>query len=776
MNGRTSAMGNRHRVSDSLSLWERARARDLKSQFSSPRPSPQGRGRFIHSTFVLGLLVALIAPGPLSFANRARADEASAPRIVGLRFGFGGYFKVGYWVPVEVAIEGGSQEVFGQVELIVLDGDAVPSRVRPLEVEPTMFPAGEKVSIGLYAKIGQLKSDVTVNLRSGDKLLASRRFSTGVDGELAGIMSADEELIVTLGSPLSAEDQAQLAEHKTKIANVASIDQLPTEWFCYEGVDAVVLATGEEELGSQLAADGRQVFDLQLFALDFWVRMGGKLILGVGRHAEKVLAPEAPLSHIAPGAFEAMLPLRSGMMFETYAETAEPLETSGGKFVVQVPKLRGVHGKIEAYAGNRPRDLPLVVRAPHGFGEVVFLAADLDRPPLANWVAKMQLFTKLLRRVKSTVSDTDSGTLGQVTTLGFRDLSGQLKGALDQFAGVQRVPFWLVAVLVVAYIACIGPLDYFFVKRVLRRMEATWLTFSITVLIFSGGAYGLAYGLKGQDLRVNQVDIVDFDAASNLVRGTSWSNVFSPRMDPYDLSLRIEAGSLCDPPEAIFSWQGLPGTGFGGMNGPASNMPLFTEAYDFSRTLDRLERVPIAVWSTKAFVGRWSAQGAGQIEARLSDKGKLVGTLESHLNTTLEDAVLIYDRWAYPLHRLEPAQHIDIAAELDPQTVETYLRHVTVVHDRDISRPYDRASFDIPRIVEIMTAHELAGGERYTGLSNQYQNFVEVSGLVKNGRAVLIGRQSQRATELVRDGRSLAPEGAGQHWTFYRFVFPVEEN
>ncbi|MBI3839083.1 MAG: hypothetical protein HY288_14275, partial [Planctomycetia bacterium] len=243
-----------------------------------------------------------------------------------------------------------------------------------------------------------------------------------------------------------------------------------------------------------------------------------------------------------------------------------------------------------------------------------------------------------------------------------------------------------------------------------------------------------------------------------------------------DLSLRKAVGPEGDAPAVIFSWQGLPGNGFGGMNPPASNLPLFTQAYDFSRKLAGLERVPIAVWSTKGFIARWSALGADKIETHLSDKGKLVGTLTSHLDTALEDAVLIYDRWAYPLRRLEPAQHIDIATQLDPQTVETYFRHVTVVGDRDVSRPYDRASFDVPRIVEIMSAHELAGGERYTGLSNQYQGFVELSGLVKNGRAILIGRQSEKATELVRDGQPLEREGAGQHWTFYRYVFPVEEN
>ena len=65
--------------------------------------------------------------------------------------------------------------------------------------------------------------------------------------------------------------------------------------------------------------------------------------------------------------------------------------------------------------------------------------------------------------------------------------------ALDQFSGVVLVPFWLVVLLVVAYIACIGPLDYWIVKRLLGRMEATWATFAFTVTLFSVGAAALAY-------------------------------------------------------------------------------------------------------------------------------------------------------------------------------------------------------------------------------------------------------------------------------------------
>ncbi len=190
------------------------------------------------------------------------------------------------------------------------------------------------------------------------------------------------------------------------------------------------------------------------------------------------------------------------------------------------------------------------------------------------------------------------------------------------------------------------------------------------------------------------------------------------------------------------------------MNATIGALPLFSTTYDFSPRLDRMEHVPIAIWSSKAFVGRWQADGKPPIEAELADRGKLVGTLTSRLDAPLADSVLLYDRWAYPLRELRPGQRIDIEWQLDPQTVDTYLRHVTVQGDRNVAPPYDRASFDVPRIVEIMSAFQLAGGEDYTQLANNYQGFIDVSTLVRDGRAVLIGRAPSSATRWSATARS----------------------
>ena len=188
-----------------------------------------------------------------------------------------------------------------------------------------------------------------------------------------------------------------------------------------------------------------------------------------------------------------------------------------------------------------------------------------------NWTATEAALQQAAGPSGAAVQVKPRTRLGQVTTLGYDDLSGQLRSALDQFAGVKLVPFWFVALLIVLYIVCIGPLDYLFVKRVLKRMELTWVTFPAIVLLFSLGAYVLAYQLKGDQLHLNRStwwtstrelagarhDLVPTSSALGSIRTTC------------RLLLKRRCGRT-RPPQMLLSWMGLPGAGSGAC--PATRM------------------------------------------------------------------------------------------------------------------------------------------------------------------------------------------------------------
>ena len=714
------------------------------------------------------LVVCLATP---SFASEGD------PEITKLRIGFTDRYKVGYWTPVEVTLKGGNKSLSGQLELIVPDGDGVPTRIVSPPNKPVALVPGSETHVPLFAKIGQLGPDITVRLLVDEEELVHQTFSPSKGTVPIGLDSS-RPLVVTVGRPLgvvtttSDDDSAQ----STVYATITEASQFPTRWYGYEAVDTVILGTSDAEIYRQLSPASAQVA-----ALDQWVKLGGRLILCVGSKAEEVLAAGAPLTGFAPGKFAGTVPLRRTSAWESYVETTERLDAQSlvdaqGEFRLDVPKLEDVRGRIEAFDGSRATDLPLVIRTAHGLGEVLFVAADLDRPPFVNWRARSQMLEKLLGKSKRKSDETAQITVPAASTYGYIDMAGQLRSALEQFEGVKLVPFSLVAFLIVLYILAIGPLDYVLLKQGLKRMEWTWFTFPAIVLAFSATAYGLAYWFKGDQLLTNQVDVLDYDAETQLVRGTTWSNIFSPQVDSYNLTYepKLPANAEFKADERLMSWMGLPGDGFGGMSAPAGPAALFGGAYFFSPSLDALYRMPIAVWSTKGITGRWSGEAASPIVANLVDQGDrlLAGSLQSRLDESLTDCVLVYDRWAYPIGTFDARARFSVEKKLDPQTVETYFKHVSLFSETDTVSTYDPSSLDVGRIVETMMFHEHLGGGDYTKLSNQYQQFIDLSDLLRCGRAILVGRGPKAGGQLLRDQEPLK-NAADRRWTFYRFVLPV---
>ena len=241
----------------------------------------------------------------------------------------------------------------------------------------------------------------------------------------------------------------------------------------------------------------------------------------------------------------------------------------------------------------------------------------------------------------------------------YTDLSGQLRSALDEFTGVRTIPFSFVALMIIFYILLIGPGDYFFLRKIVRRMEWTWLSFPVIVVVVSGAAYMLAYYLKGDQLRVNQADLVDVDAASGFVRGATWLNIFSPRMESFNLSLqpRLPDGRTDANAQSWFAWLGLQGGALGGMNPRGANPTLWPEHYSFAPDLRAMLGVPIQVWSTKSFTGRWSASTSAFPQAELADEDQsLSGSITNTLSFPLKNCLLAYDRWAYELGTLAPGE------------------------------------------------------------------------------------------------------------------------
>src|SRR5206468_4430200 len=81
------------------------------------------------------------------------------------------------------------------------------------------------------------------------------------------------------------------------------------------------------------------------------------------------------------------------------------------------------------------------------------------------------------------------------------ELASRLQKSLEAFDDVPVISFGWVALFILIYILIVGPIDYFFLKKVVKRLELTWITFPAVVLGISAIAYFTAYWLKGNELK-----------------------------------------------------------------------------------------------------------------------------------------------------------------------------------------------------------------------------------------------------------------------------------
>ena len=562
----------------------------------------------------------------------------------------------------------------------------------------------------------------------------------------------------------------------TKIIHVEQTAELPTDWIGFEGIDTVLLATSEPERYRPLLQNSTRVESLRR-----WVELGGRLVVFCGSEAEELLADDGVLAELIPGKFAEMVPLRQWQALETYSGAERP-KTNGGRLDLRIPKLENVQGHIMANAGSPENALPLVVRSRLGLGELVFVALDFDRPPFRDWEGRTSFLRKILnwsssegelRQADKTLASVDSD-----------DMIGKLRVALDnQFAGVEVVPFAVVALFVVVYILLIGPGDYLFVSRLLKRPELTWVTFPLIVIGVSAAAYWYANWKKGDQLRINQVEVVDFDLESGLARGTVWSHFFTPRVDDYDLTLqpRYLASPIANHLQSQVSWLGLPGYALGGMQGSAAQTTAFSQGYSFTPNLAGMKSVPVQVWSTKTISARWSAQVDSPIAPSLYRTGDelLGGELSNLSGMGLDDCLLLHGNWAYYLGPMADGVSVKLDHTIQPRTVKTSLTSATAGDTTETDTADDgtvsfrSAESDVTRLVKVMMFFDAIDGRRYTGKLHRYQSFLDMSHLLRQKElAILLARIRQPGSQWLNSDQPFQSDD-DKHWTFYRFVVPV---
>jgi hypothetical protein len=602
-------------------------------------------------------MLALWAAVPARGANEPVTIE-------NVRLGFQDKFKLGTWTPIAVDLKAGLGRFQGIVEVEVADDDGTPTIFRrEVDLSPSAFD-----TIALFARPGSQHGEMTVSVwdQSHRRRIASKRLDL-----FAGALDPQQTALLALGNPRGVtEVPLPIADPSPTSTNVqeqpivvlapgALPHGIPGRWYGYDGIDAVVLDTNDDLTMQALNTRGE--------ALRQWVQHGGHLVVAIGGKWQA--ANDSFLKEMLPARGAGRIKIGDTGALESFAgPNSKPLVPAGGPGM-EVTKLELVEAR-SPHALDNTAATPVVVRGAYGFGRVTVVGLDVDQRPFLDWASKRDFWIRALDlRLNADEMTAGAGPMsgmarGRFFQSNASDISTTLHQSLEQFPGVKLVPFGWVAFFVFLYILLIGPGDYFFLKKVLKRMELTWITFPLIVVGVSVLAYVAAYRIKGTDLRVNKLDIVDVDATSGQLRGSTFFTVFSPQNRDYHVA--IAPASIGERPipsaksaETMVSWFGSPEAYFGGM-GNATRMSLSTSPYLYGPIGEprQLDDVRIPIWTTKGFAGRWFGRAPQVVESKLERSGadRIEGSVTNLLDEPLTGARLVFGKQIYDLGEIKPGE------------------------------------------------------------------------------------------------------------------------
>jgi hypothetical protein len=567
------------------------------------------------------------------------------------------------------------------------------------------------------------------------------------------------------------------------LVKINSFAELPEHWFGFEAVEMVVLTTTEPQQFNNLTANSPQIK-----ALDDWIRLGGKLFFCAGRDSEILLKnPNSVLRTFLPGKFSEMTELRQGTPLELFVGSKRSIFMNGTE---AAPFMKMPHfTEPQGITFVRDGDLPLVLRCAHGFGTIIYFGGDLSGKPLDTWRDRVALVRHILlwnveKQPRTYTSDSISGAMIQ---LGYNDISGQVRSSLDRFEDVYIVPFSVILIILTVYWVAVGLFDWFLVHKILKRPVNTWITFPCWIVLFSVLTYFLAASGRPNKAILNELDLIDIDGVTGDFRYSSWGHLYSSGDAKFSLSLNVQPFLPPDlPPDAIdsanttasttatvpcltlFSWNGLPGVGLGGMS-PKTVSPTIwqtsstqefcnkTSSYSpHSYSLQSITDVPVQVRSTKSFFGQsWlesreflysntnTVSVSSRSTSQLSDEeGIPVGFLEwSEWFPLLDDCILVYGRWVQEIGTVKSGQKIMVGKTTPRRELRDLLLTKEVSGDATLRRlaMYNPQSTDLDYIIRVLSLHEVLGGYESTGLYNTFQKSLDMSEQLSVDRVLLIG-------------------------------------
>ncbi|MDK2902134.1 MAG: hypothetical protein PWQ93_53 [Clostridiales bacterium] len=565
------------------------------------------RGCFTFLIAIAMIISALLALPLMVFADN---DDVTME----VEVGFDSHFNMQQWTPVVVDIENKGPDIDGWLEADVIqqDGTAVVFSTK------AVIPQGSKKRITLYVQFPTVQRTMQVRLMQQDKAIkqieVKNLYPMNYNQYLMGVLTDDKDALNYWWQ--KPGNDGLFTYHETIHLNAESF---PDRKEVLDNFTVLVINNFDTGALSQKQID----------ALNVWIEDEGLLIVGTGPNGQKVLR----------GLTDKVIPLRPGKIVSV-AEIPILDTVSGVKNYNDVPfQLMDIEmdGADEVV---KEGDNCIIAKQRKGAGYIFISAFDLGIEPITGWAGSQALWDNLLTE-----------QLGLQKTSYMVNPNLQISNKQNKYWGVRQAlqnikamdipPINGLMILLLIYLAVIGPVNYLVLKRFDKR-EWMWLTIPLLVLAFSGSIYAAGYTVKGGNVITNTISVINIKGNENVANVDNYVGVFMPRKGDYIISTEKDALLAINSDDAY-------GPNAQPSNAQTGKAMRIVQAKSVQGDPAYIEMYNASVWTMKTFSMKEVIPQFGGFKTDLYYRdGKISGTITNTLPYPVED-MAIYTPYAYQI-------------------------------------------------------------------------------------------------------------------------------
>ena len=458
------------------------------------------------------------------------------------------------------------------------------------------------------------------------------------------------------GSPFLPEVQRRNNQLQPAVARL-SLELFPDNVIALDGLSSLYLHSSR---AGELKAP-------QVNALLAWLHGGGHLILGVESPSD--INATAWLSGLLPcevtgfaprsgqGALQSWLKELAGAdsgpaapgspgrrprgASSTSGETSNPftrLETDrtfeNAPLPVAAATLRD--GRVLIGTG----EAPLVLQCARGRGTLTVLLFSPELEPFKSWKNRAWFWARICDVPLEWLAGWSYSRAGGTHVDG-------IFGAMTDSRQIRKLPVTWLFVLLLAYLAVIGPVDQFVLKKLNKQM-LTWVTFPLYVVFFSLLIYYIGYRLRAGEAEWNEfhvVDVIPHGERADL-RGRTYGSLYSPVNAQYPVACAAPCAALRGEIRNV-----------GGQE--ISKAAIEQQGNSIRAGLT------VPIWTSQLYLADWWRQGPAPVRLAVRDTGNgpIQVTVENLTQFKIPRASLVRGRRVYDLGELPRAKTWTIPRE-----------------------------------------------------------------------------------------------------------------